>query len=103
MDYRFKASKNPRAEQSPGSDRVVGVILAVARTGEVGDDKIFISLGCCTIICPIDDKENKSVGTIDPNFGEYYKDKKQYGALIFDYLITPQVFTVKKLMILEMK
>ena len=67
------------------------------------EDKIFISLGCATVICPINDKENTCVGTIDPNFGEYYKDKKQYGPTIFANLITPQIFTVKKLIILELK
>ena len=51
----------------------------------------------------INDKENTCVGTIDPNFGEYYKDKKQYGPTIFANLITPQIFTVKKLIILELK
>ena len=67
------------------------------------EDKIFISLGCCTIICPINDKENSSVGTIDPNFGEYYKDKKQFGPLIFVNVTTPQIFSVEKFIVLELK
>ncbi|EAL46188.2 hypothetical protein EHI8A_043930 [Entamoeba histolytica HM-1:IMSS-B] len=67
------------------------------------DGKIITSLGCCTLVADTDDDNPNVAGTIDGHFGEYYKDKKGYGAKIFDGKVNPQVFNVKKLLVLEMK